>query len=393
MPARIDCCDNVEDEVDYRGASILISTRSVRRRERPPGRGRLAALPMLPRIRRRQKTGFLRIIRNEGVLTVMALYLITGVAGFIGSNLAHELLLRGEQVRGFDNFETGKRENIAELNDRIEFREVDLLDPKAVADACLGVDYILHQAAIPSVPRSVEDPVRSHNANINGTLNLLMGARDAGVKRVVYAASSSAYGDTPTLPKHEDMRPRPISPYAVQKLSGELYMSSFHRVYGLETVALRYFNIFGPRQDPTSQYSGVLAKFITNMLEDKTCTIFGDGEQSRDFTYVENAVNANLLACAAPAHNVSGRVFNVATGTRFTLNETFRLLAKIVGYARRPKYSAPRSGDVRHSLADISAARNAIGYEPTVSFEQGLRRTVEWYKQASMHALDLAVPA
>jgi nucleoside-diphosphate-sugar epimerase len=318
----------------------------------------------------------------------MALYLVTGIAGFIGSNLARELLRCGEKVRGFDNFATGKRENLRELNGKIEFRELNLLDVSGVADACRGVDYVLHQAAIPSVPKSVIDPVSSHNANITGTLNVLLGARDAGVKRVVYAASSSAYGDTPTLPKHEDMLPRPISPYAVQKLTGELYLNSFSRVYGVETVSLRYFNIFGPHQDPTSQYSGVLAKFITQMLAGNPCTIYGDGEQSRDFTYVDNAVNANLLACKASADKVSGRVFNVATGTRFTLNETFRLLAGIIGYKGQARYADPRAGDVKHSLADISRSQEAMGYQPTVNFEEGLRRTVEWYKQSSVPELE-----
>ena len=318
----------------------------------------------------------------------MALYLVTGIAGFIGSNLAHELLRCGEKVRGFDNFATGKRENLRELNGKIEFRELNLLDVSGVADACRGVDYVLHQAAIPSVPKSVIDPVSSHNANITGTLNVLLGARDAGVKRVVYAASSSAYGDTPILPKHEDMLPRPISPYAVQKLTGELYLNSFSRVYGLETVSLRYFNIFGPHQDPTSQYSGVLAKFITQMLAGNPCTIYGDGEQSRDFTYVDNAVNANLLACKASADKVSGRVFNVATGTRFTLNETFRLLAGIIGYKGQARFADPRAGDVKHSLADISRSQEAMGYQPTVEFEEGLRRTVEWYKQSSVPELE-----
>lgn len=318
----------------------------------------------------------------------MALYLITGVAGFIGSNLAHELLRRGAKVRGFDNFATGKRENLRELNGKVEFQELDLLDVSGVADACRGIDYVLHQAAIPSVPKSVIDPVSSHNANITGTLNVLLGAREAGVKRVVYAASSSAYGDTPTLPKHEDMLPRPISPYAVQKLTGELYLNSFSRVYGLETVSLRYFNIFGPHQDPMSQYSGVLAKFITQMLAGNPCTIYGDGEQSRDFTYVDNAVNANLLACKASADKVSGRVFNVATGTRFTLNETFRLLAGIIGYKGQARYADPRAGDVKHSLADISRSQEAMGYQPTVKFEEGLRRTVEWYKRSSVPELE-----
>jgi UDP-glucose 4-epimerase len=312
----------------------------------------------------------------------MTSYLITGIAGFIGSNLAHELVRQKAKVRGFDNFSTGKRENIAELDGKIEFEEIDLLDLKRVTEACEGVDYVLHQAAIPSVPKSVLDPLTSHNANINGTLNLLLAARKTGVKRVVYAASSSAYGDTPTLPKHEEMLPHPISPYAVQKLTGELYLTSFYRVYGLETVSLRYFNIFGPRQDPTSQYSGVLAKFITQMLENKPCTIFGDGEQSRDFTYIDNAVSANLLACSAPAERVAGQVFNIATGTRFSLNETFRILSNIIGYNKQPIYEEPRPGDVKHSLADISRSGEALQYRPITEFEDGLRRTVDWYKKS-----------
>jgi UDP-glucose 4-epimerase len=310
----------------------------------------------------------------------MATYLITGIAGFIGSNLAQELVRRGETVRGFDNFETGKRENLSGLERKIEFREIDLLDAEGVAEMCQGADYVLHQAALASVPRSVADPLKSHRSNIDGTLNLLLAARDAKVKRLVYAASSAAYGDTPTLPKQESMPPNPISPYAVQKLTGEFYLNSFYSVYGLETVSLRYFNIFGPHQDPTSQYSGVLARFISQMLAGETCTIFGDGEQSRDFTYVENAVNANLLACAAPADKVCGKVFNVATGDRYSLNETFRMLSDIIGYSGKPRYAEPRTGDVKHSLADISRAKAAFGYEPTVNFEEGLRRTVEWYK-------------
>ena len=236
----------------------------------------------------------------------MALYLITGIGGFIGSSLARELLQRGEQVRGVDNFSTGKRENLAQILAQIDFREADILDLDAMKLACAGVDYVLHQAAIPSVPKSVLDPIGSNRANVDGTVNVLVAARDAKVKRVVYAASSSAYGDTPTLPKHERMTPDPISPYAVAKLASEHYMISFYRCYGLETVALRYFNIFGPRQDPSSPYSGVLAKFITLMLAGKQPTIFGDGEQSRDFTYIDNAVEANLLACKAPA-GTSGR--------------------------------------------------------------------------------------
>jgi UDP-glucose 4-epimerase len=311
----------------------------------------------------------------------MSSYLITGIAGFIGSTLARGVLAQGNQVRGIDNLSTGRRENIAEIRDRIDLREADLLDLNSVQEACRGVDYVFHEAAIPSVPRSVLDPLESNRANVDATANLLVAARDAKVKRVVYAASSSAYGDTPTLPKREDMFPSPISPYAVAKLTGEYYMTSFWRCYGLETVSLRYFNIFGPRQDPTSPYSGVLAKFITQMLSGKQPVIFGDGKQSRDFTFVENVVNANLLACQAPASEVAGRVFNVATGTRIDLTETFRVLKKLTGYNGDVRYEAERAGDVKHSLADMSLAKKHLGYEPTVSFEEGLRRTVEWYRE------------
>jgi nucleoside-diphosphate-sugar epimerase len=312
----------------------------------------------------------------------MALYLITGIGGFIGSSLARALLSRGEQVRGLDNFSTGKRENITEILDRIDFREADILDLDAVRAACVGVDYVLHEAAIPSVPKSVLDPLGSNRANVDGTVNVLVAARDAKVKRVVYAASSSAYGDTPTLPKHEAMSPDPISPYAVAKLASEHYMVSFYRCYRLETVSLRYFNIFGPRQDPSSPYSGVLAKFITAMLRGDQPTIFGDGEQSRDFTYIDNAVEANLLACKAPAAKAAGQVFNIATGRRVTLNEAFRLLRGLTSYSGPPAYGPEREGDVKHSLADISKADAALGYRPTVDFEEGLRRTVEWYRNA-----------
>jgi len=245
----------------------------------------------------------------------MALHLVTGVAGFIGSSIARALLERGEQVRGIDNFATGKRENIAEILKHLDFRQADLLDLTAMREACAGVDCVFHQAAIPSVPKSVLDPLGSNQANVDGTVNILIAARDAKVRRVVYAASSSAYGDTPTLPKREEMAPNPISPYAVAKLASEYYMVSFYRCYGLETVCLRYFNIFGPRQDPTSPYSGVLAKFITQMLRGEQPTIFGDGGQSRDFTYIDNAVEANLLAAKAAATNVAGRVFNVDGNT------------------------------------------------------------------------------
>lgn len=311
----------------------------------------------------------------------MAIYLITGIAGFIGSSLARAVLAQGDEVRGIDNFSTGNRANLQEILSQIDFREVDLLNLEGLRDACRGVDYIFHEAAIPSVPKSVLDPLGSNRANIDGTVHLLVAARDAKVKRVIYAASSSAYGDTPTLPKHEGMLPNPNSPYAVAKLAGEYYMTSFYRCYGLETVSLRYFNIFGPRQDPSSPYSGVLAKFITQMLNGEQPTIFGDGAQSRDFTYIQNAVEANLLAIKAPASQAAGLVFNVATGKRADLNEAFGLLKKITGYTGDVNYAPTRSGDVKHSLADLSRTEKHLGYKPTVDFEEGLRRTVDWYRE------------
>jgi len=311
----------------------------------------------------------------------MSQYLITGIGGFIGSSIARALLARGDKVRGIDNFSTGKRENIGEILDKIEFHEADILDLAAMRSSCAGVDFVFHEAAIPSVPKSVQDPLGSNQANIDGTVNVLVAARDAKVKRVIYAASSSAYGDTPTLPKREDMTPDPISPYAVAKLASEHYMISFYRCYGLETVSLRYFNIFGPRQDPSSPYSGVLAKFITLMLRGEQLTVFGNGEQSRDFTYIDNAVTANLLACEAAPEKVAGKVFNVATGHRVTLNESLQVLRKLTGYSGQAKYGPERAGDIKHSLADISSAEAALGYKPTVDFEEGLKRTVEWYRQ------------
>src|SRR5437588_147057 len=310
----------------------------------------------------------------------MSTYLITGVAGFIGSSLARAVLKQGDRVRGIDNFSTGKPENLQEIFKQIDFREADILDLDAMNKACESVDYVLHQAAIPSVPKSVLDPLGSNRANVDGTVHLLVAAKDAKVKRVVYAASSSAYGDTPTLPKHEGMTPNPISPYAVAKLASEYYMTSFFRCYGLETVCLRYFNIFGPRQDPSSPYSVVLAKFITQMLSGEQPTILGDGRQSRDFTYIDNTVEANLLAMKAPASQAAGQVFNVATGTRVDLNETFQLLKKIIGYKGDVKYEPERAGDVKHSPADLSRAEKHLGYKPKVNFEEGLRKTVEWYR-------------
>ncbi len=314
----------------------------------------------------------------------MALYLVTGVAGFIGSSIARELLRRGESVRGIDNFSTGKPETLADIRARIDFREVDLLDLAGLGEACRGADYVLHQAAIPSVPRSVADPIETNRANIDGTLNLLVAARDAKVKRVVYASSSSLYGDTPALPKREDMIPNPISPYAVSKLTGEYYMTSFYRVYGLETVSLRYFNVFGPYQDPTSMYSGVLAIFISKMLAGKQPTIHGDGEQSRDFTFIDNTVQANLLACHVAGTEVVGRAFNVATQRRVTLNETYSLLRTLTGYSSAAKYGPERTGDIRHSLADITLAEKYLGYKPAIDFEEGLKRTVAWYRERAV---------
>ncbi len=312
----------------------------------------------------------------------MAVYLITGIAGFIGSSLAEALLKRGKTVRGIDNFVTGRRENLAPFLKQIDFHEADLRDPDAMLRACEGVDIIFHEGALPSVPRSVKDPVPSHECNINGTFNLLHAAKAGGVKRVVYAASSSAYGNQPEMPRRETMVPMPISPYAVQKLTGELYMKSYWQVYGLETVCLRYFNIFGPRQVPDSPYSGVMAKFILQMMRGEQPTIFGTGDQGRDFTYIDNAVSANLLAALAPADKVAGRVFNVACGERHTLKETFAVLAELLDFKQTVLFGPERNGDVRDSLADVSAAREAFGYEPMVGFEEGLRRTVAWYREA-----------
>jgi UDP-glucose 4-epimerase len=306
-------------------------------------------------------------------------YLVTGAAGFIGSALIRALTAQGEHVRAIDNFSTGKRQNLDGYWDKIEFQEIDLNDAERLVQICRGVDCILHQAAVPSVPKSIADPLTSHRANIDGTMQLLLAAREAGVRRVIYAASSSAYGNTATLPKREEMKPDPISPYAVQKLCGELYLRSFHRVYGMETVSLRYFNVFGPRQDASSQYSGVLSKFITCMLDGRSPTVFGTGEQSRDFTYIDNVVQANLRAAGAPAERIAGRTFNIAAGKRFTLNQVVALLSEITGYRGPVLYDRARVGDVEHSLADIGAAAEAFGYRPEVPFEEGLRRTVAWY--------------
>ena len=309
----------------------------------------------------------------------MPRYLVTGAAGFIGRSIAAELLRRGETVRGIDSFITGKWANLAGL-EAMEFVEGDLTDQETCARACAGVEIVFHEAALASVPRSVEDPVGTNSHCITATLNLLVAARAAGVRRVVYAGSSSAYGDAPVQPKHEGMVPNPISPYAVAKLAGEHYVRVFAHVYGLETVVLRYFNVFGPYQDPTSHYSGVLAIFCRKMLAGEQPTIYGDGEQSRDFTFIENVVHANLLAAAAPAEKVSGQMMNAATGSSITLNQTFAILRELTGYQGDPAYADGRAGDIRDSLAAIGLARELMGYQPVVDFREGLRRTVEWYR-------------
>ena len=309
----------------------------------------------------------------------MASYLVTGAAGFIGRSIAAALLKRGDTVRGIDNFIAGKRSNLVGL-EAMDFIEGDLADPAACAQACKGVEIVFHEAALASVPLSVENPVATNVNCVDATLNVLVAARAAGVRRVVYAGSSAAYGDAPALPKTESMLPDPISPYAVAKLAGEHYLRAFTRVYGLETVVLRYFNVFGPHQDPTSHYSGVLAIFCRRMLAKEPITIYGDGEQSRDFTYIDNVVNANLLAAAAPAEKVSGRMMNLATGSRITLNEIFEILRELTGYSGKPAYAPTRAGDIRDSLADIRLAGELLGYKPTVDFREGLRRTVEWYR-------------
>jgi nucleoside-diphosphate-sugar epimerase len=315
----------------------------------------------------------------------LAKYLVTGAAGFIGRSIAAALLARGETVRGIDNFITGKRANLIGL-EAMEFIEGDLADPAACAQACAGVEIAFHEAALASVPRSVADPVATNVNCVDATLNLLVAARAAGVRRVVYAGSSSAYGDTPTLPKQEEMLPNPISPYAAAKLAGEQYMRVFARVYGLETVVLRYFNVFGPHQDPTSQYSGVLAVFCRKMLAGEQPTIHGDGEQSRDFTYIDNVVRANLLAASAPAEKVAGKMMNAATGSRITLNQIFDILCDLTGYSGKPAYGPSRAGDVHDSLADIRLAGELLGYKPVVDFREGLRCTVEWYRSCAQEA-------
>lgn len=309
----------------------------------------------------------------------MATYVVTGGAGFIGSHIAEELVRLKHSVRIVDNFYSGKEENIAGIRPDVEIFRQDIAEVGKLNDIFKGADYVIHQAAIPSVPRSILDPISSNRANVDGTLNVLVAAKDTGVKRVVYASSSSVYGDSPTLPKREDMPSAPLSPYGAQKFFAETYCRVFTRVYGLETVSLRYFNVFGPRQDATSQYSGVFAKFIPAVLQDRVPTIHGDGLHSRDFTYVANVVAANLLACTAPG--IGGEVFNVACGGRVTLNSLLEQINRVTGKNIAANHGEPRQGDIQHSQADIEKAASRMGYRPQVSFEDGLKKTVDWYRE------------
>ena len=308
----------------------------------------------------------------------MPVYAITGGAGFIGSHIAEALSLRGDSVRVLDNFSTGKRRNIETFESHVDVREVDLAAETGLASHLRGVDYVIHQAAIPSVPRSMKDPVGSHEANVNGTLNLLVACREAGVRRVIYASSSSLYGESEVLPKHEEMAPRPMSPYGGQKLFGEVYCQVFWRAYGLETVCLRYFNVFGPRQDASSPYSGVLARFIPAVLGGRKPVIYGDGSQSRDFTYVTNVVDANILACTTDG--VAGESFNIACGERITVNQILSEIKALTGSNAEPIHEDPRPGDILHSQADITKAREKMGWEPVASFKEGLKPTIDWYR-------------
>jgi UDP-glucose 4-epimerase len=309
----------------------------------------------------------------------MGTYLVTGGAGFIGSHIAEEIALKGKGVRVIDNFLTGKRENLVPFLDKIEFMEGDIRDIETCQRISEGVDYVLHQAALPSVPRSIEDPVLTSQININGTLNLLIAARDSGVKKFIFASSSSVYGNDPRLPKKEGMKAQPLSPYALTKLVGEMYCRVFSQIYGLSTVSLRYFNVFGPRQDPFSQYAAVIPHFIVRLLKDESPAIFGDGQQSRDFTYISNVVEANILA--VKAEHLSGDVINIACGERITVNDLAVGINQILNKDIKPSHDKPRPGDVKHSYADISRAEKILKYAPKVSFDEGLERTIQWFKE------------
>jgi UDP-glucose 4-epimerase len=310
--------------------------------------------------------------------TLMDKFLVTGGAGFIGSNICKNLVSQGCFVRIIDNLLTGSRKNLQEFIDKIEFIEADMGDETAARSAMKDIDVVLHQGALPSVPRSLEDPAATHRHCVDATLTLLLAARDAGIKRFVFASSSSVYGDTPTMPKVETMLPMPLSPYAAGKLAGEYYCSVFYKVFGLETISLRYFNVFGPHQDPTSQYAAAIPAFVTAILKDQPPTVFGDGLQSRDFTYVDNVVDADLLA--ARAEHTAGEIINIACGQSVTVNETIEAINSAAGKNIKPIYTAPRPGDVKHSLADISAAEKLIGFKPAIPFKQGLQMAINWYR-------------
>jgi len=309
----------------------------------------------------------------------MTKFLVTGGAGFIGSNICKELISQGCVVRVVDNLLTGKKSNLASIIDKIDFIQADMGDAEVAQSATKDIDVVLHQGALPSVPRSVDDPAATHRHCVDATFTLLLAARDAGIKRFVYAASSSAYGDTPTLPKVETMPPMPLSPYAAAKLIGEYYCSVFYEVFGLETISLRYFNVFGPHQDPASQYAAAIPAFVTAILKDEPPTIYGDGEQSRDFTYIDNVVEANLLA--ARAKHTKGEVINIACGQAVTVNEIIALINELVGKNIKPNYTDPRPGDVKHSLADITLAKKLIDYKTKVPFKQGLQLAIDWYRE------------
>ncbi len=308
----------------------------------------------------------------------MAVYLVTGGGGFIGSHLVEHLLDEGHQVRVIDNFLTGRRENLKAYLNQIELYQEDIRNPEAIRSIVQGVDYVLHQAALPSVARSLIDPLSCHQINTGGTLNLLLAAREAKVKRFVFASSSSVYGANPKLPKQEAMHTEPLSPYAISKLAAELYCQNFYQLFGLPAVILRYFNVFGPRQDPNSEYAAVIPKFIKALLAKEAPTVYGDGEQSRDFTYIDNVVDANLLAVRSPS--APGRIFNIGCSRRTTLNQLLAIMKKITGSSQEAVYTAPRPGDVRHSQADITQARESLGYQPQVSLEEGLALTVEYWR-------------